>query len=366
MLPKERVLTALRKEEPDQVPVFATLTPQVAERLGRELGLPYQPEDSFYSPRISHMEIVVELGSDAVCIGAQAPLDAPSTKRADGRTVDEWGIVYEPTGLYNEAVERPLGWVNDVDDLKKYDFPKADAPGRFRRAQEVVDAYGKDYAVIGTIEATMFELAWSLTGLEKYLIDLVQDNPYTHKLADLAFEYNLECAKQLIALGADIIWTGDDFGTQTGMLISPNLWRKVFKPRFRDLFSELRRAKSDIIIAYHSCGAISPIIEDLIEIGLHVLNPIQPQATGMNLAGLKEKYGDRLCFFGGVDIQGVLPRGTVDDVKQEVKDRILAAGVGGGYLLAPAHNIQPDTPTENVRAFFAAAREYGRYPLTAI
>lgn len=364
MTPKQRVLTTLRKQEPDRVPIFANLTPQVAEKLGKQLNLLYGPEDSFLSTRTSHTEILVELGNDAVGIGAGRAADAPSVVLPDGRIRDEWGIIYSPIGLYSEAVERPLADIEDVSDLDNYRFPKADAPGRFATAEKMVQTYGDQYAVIATLEATMFEMAWNLVGLEKYLVDLMQKRPYALRILDELLVYSIGCGQQLIELGADVIWTGDDFGTQQGMMLSPKLWREVFKPRFRQLFAELRRTRPDILIAYHSCGSIRPIIDDMMEIGLDILNPIQPQAVQMDLAELKKTYGDRLAFFGGIDIQGTLPNGTPEQVKAEVRERIRTAGVGGGYLLAPAHNIQPDTPIENIYAMFEAVKEYGPYPLS--
>jgi uroporphyrinogen decarboxylase len=164
-------------------------------------------------------------------------------------------------------------------------------------------------------------------------------------------------------LGVDMILTGDDFGTQRGMMVSPELWRKYFKPRMRSLFLELKRIRPELKIAYHSCGTILPIIPDLVEIGLDVLNPIQPAALGMDLGALKKEYGRELAFFGGVDEQQVLPFGTPAEVEEEVQLRIKQAGADGGFILAPSHNIQPDTPLANILAFFNAARKHGKYPL---
>lgn len=363
MKPKERVIRTLRKQEPDQVPIFANLTPQLAEKLGRKMKLPYESVDSFLSTRISYNEILLNLGNDAVGIGAARSKEFPTIIMKDGRLKDEWGIIYEKIGLYYEAVERPLAEVEDIADLNKYKFPSANAPGRFELAKKMVRKYGDEYAIIATLETTMFEKAWGLVGMEKYLMDLSAKNPYTIELLDKLKEYSIGCGKKLIRLGADVIWAGDDFGTQNGMMISPKMWREIFKPRYKEVFDELKKTNPDIIIAYHSCGSIRPIITDMIEIGLDVLNPIQPKALDMDPADLKKTYGKEIAFFGGIDIQDVLPNGTPEDVRAEVKNKIRAAGEGGGYLLAPAHNIQPDTPLENIFTLFEAVKEYGKYPL---
>jgi len=131
----------------------------------------------------------------------------------------------------------------------------------------------------------------------------------------------------------------------------------------RCLFQALKAANPKVKLAYHSCGSILPIIPDLIDIGLEVLNPIQPGAQGMDLGRLKGEYGQRLAFFGGVDEQTILPFGTPDQVAEEVRLRVRQAAAGGGFIIAPAHNIQPDTPLANIHAFFEAVRRWGRYPL---
>ena len=198
--------------------------------------------------------------------------------------------------------------------------------------------------------------------MEQFIMDLAQEKEYVPELLDRIAEYTTSCGLRLMDIGADMLWTGDDFGMQNGMMISPALWRRMFKPRMKAMFEAFRRHNPVVKIAYHSCGSIVPIIGDLVEIGLDALNPVQPAAKGMDLALFKLRYGKKLAFFGGVDVQAVLPRGTIDDVRDEVKGRICAAAKGGGYIVAPAHNIQPDTSIGNILAFYEAVREFGRYP----
>ncbi|WP_206811918.1 uroporphyrinogen decarboxylase family protein [Paradesulfitobacterium ferrireducens] len=361
MKPRERFLAAVNLQEPDRVPVFANLTPQVAEKLGKKMGLPYAAEDSFLSTRISHTEILLELGNDAVGIGPGR--EKPTIRLEDGRLKDEFEIIYQTVGLYDEAVVRPLAECETIDDLNRYQLPDPLAPSRFELAEKMVARYQENYAIVGDLEATIFELSWNLVGMEKFLMDMAMGKEYLFELLDRVAEYNTKIGVRLIELGADVIWMGDDFGTQQGMMISPAMYRNIFKPRQRKVIKDFKEANPNVKIAYHSCGSIVPIIEDLIEVGVDILNPVQPQAKGMDLALFKEKFGDRIAFLGGVDVQGVLPNGTPADVEEEVKQRILAAGKGGGYVLAPAHNIQPDTSLENIYAMYEAVKKYGTYPL---
>ena len=156
-------------------------------------------------------------------------------------------------------------------------------------------------------------------------------------------------------MGVDILWCGDDFGGQQGMIMDPETWRRIFKPRIKYMFEEFRKVRSDIKIAWHSCGSILPIIPDFIELGLDILNPIQPKAVGMEPHYLKRTYGKDLVFFGGIDVQELLPFSSPQTIKDEVRRRIDILGKNGGYIIAPAHNIQADTPVENILAFFEAA-----------
>jgi len=189
-------------------------------------------------------------------------------------------------------------------------------------------------------------------------MDLLMEPEYLPALLDKIMQINLITGSKLIESGADIIWAGDDFGMQSGMILDTESWRKHFKPRIRELFCAFKKVNTEINIAWHSCGSILPIIPDFIEIGLDILNPLQPLAEGMNPEYLVENFGRELIFFGGIDIQELLPNGPVSRIKDEVKRRIEIFGRHKGYICAPAHNIQPDTPVEHVLAFFEAVKEF--------
>lgn len=359
MSKRQRFLTAINNKAPDRVPVFAHLTPQVAEKLGKEMDLPYEPEDSFLSTRISHVEILNQLGNDAVGVGALR--ETPTVTLENGRVKDEFGIEYEAVGLYTEAVLRPLAQASSVADIENFQFPDPMAEQRYSLAKTNIDKYAKDYAIVGDLEATVFELAWNLIGLEDFLVGMYTGEAYIEALLDKCADFNLAIAKRLADLGCDMIWLGDDVGMQNNMMMSPDVYERMLYPRLKRVIEGIKGHRSDIKISYHSCGAISEIIPLLIKAGIDVLNPIQPQAAGMDIAKLKKEYGQDIAFFGGVDVQGVLPNGSVQDVKDEVKNRIEQAGKGGGYILAPAHNIQPDTPLENIYAMYEAVKEFGVY-----
>jgi uroporphyrinogen decarboxylase len=241
-----------------------------------------------------------------------------------------------------------------VKDVESYSLPDPLAGGRYDAAEDTVREFGASHVVFGDLECSMFETAWYLVGLEKLLSDMATNEAYVSGLLDRLVDLSTRTGLELIRRGADVIWAGDDFGTQAGMLVSPIMWRRVFKPRIRAMFEAFRSEKPDIKLAWHSCGSIVPIIPDFIEIGLDVVNPIQPRGKGMEPHFLKREYGRDLVFFGGLDIQELLPRGTVQDVEDEVRRLVDILGEGGGDILAPAHNVQDDTLTDNIFAVFEA------------
>ena len=358
MTPKERVLRTLAGQKLDRPPVFATVTPQTARKLSDHLGFPYEEAlDSMLSTRISHMEVLTKLGNDCVGISACAPKDKPTRKRDDGLIVNEWGMVFKDIGLYSEFAEFPLANASSAGDIENYIFPDRHAEGRYDEARKTVEKYGNRYAVVGDIETSFWETAWYLVGLEKLMVDMMMEAPYVEPLFDRVLEVNLEIGRELIRLGADILWAGDDFGTQQAMVMDPHTWRRLFKPRIKYMIEEWKKVNPEVKIAWHSCGSILPIIDDFIEIGLDILNPMQPMATDMNAEKLTSTFGDRIMYFGGIDIQNLLPVGPPEKIKEEVKRVAAVYSKSSRYILAPAHNIQDDTPVEHILAMFEAVKE---------
>lgn len=353
---RERTLAAINHLQPDRPPIYVSLTPQIAEILSKKLGFPYEePIDAMESARISHMELLTKMGVDIVAIAPTAPPDGPTITLPDGKLKNEWGMILRNVGIYSEFVEFPLAHASSKQDILNYSFPDPNAAGRYDIARLMMKTYSDEYAVIGDVETMFFEMSWYLTGLEKFLMDLMLEEEYQAQLMDTIMNYIIVAGKKLIKMGVDILWCGDDFGSQQGMMIDPETWRSIFKPRIKYMFEEFRKIRPDIKIAWHSCGSILPIIPDFIEIGLDILNPIQPLAKGMDPIFLKNTYGKDLTFFGGIDVQQLLPNGNPETIRDEVRRRIDVLGKGGGFIVAPAHNIQPDTPIENILAFFDAA-----------
>ncbi len=358
MTSRERALKAIRHEQPDRPPIYSSITPQVAEMLCRHLGIPLEETlPSLLSTRISWPGLMEKLGNDLIAVGPCYQEDRPVINTPEGLQVNEWGMVFKDTGLYGEFYDFPLQHAESVNDILNYPFPDPFAKGRFEDAGRVMSKYSKSHAMIGEMETTIFETCWYLVGLEKFLMDLMIVPPYLEVLLDRVMQVNLNLARQLVGMGVDIIWLGDDFGTQSGMIMDPDTWRRFFKPRMHFIFTELKKINPEVKIAWHSCGSFLPIVPDFIEIGLDILNPLQPLAQGNDPAYFKKTWGKQLSFFGAIDVQHLLPFESPEYIKKEVKRIASVLGEGGGYIAAPAHNIQPDTSVENILAMFDAIKE---------
>jgi uroporphyrinogen decarboxylase len=316
-------------------------------------------EDVTY--RISANALRTAMGSDCAVVGGSLPAGYSHPTTEEGCIVNEFGMVMRQGPLYMEVIEAPLANVSSVDEVRRFPFPDPLAEGRFEEAQVDIARFQEDYFVIGDLELTMFEMAWHMVGLEKFMMDMSLGEPYVGALLDRVLEFSAGVGRRLVELGVDGVWTGDDFGSQMGMMISPAMWREIFKPRFAELFAELKAANPEVLIMYHSDGAIAPILDDLVEIGMDVFNPVQPNVPGHEPEALKARLGDRLSFWGAIDQQHLLPNGTPEEISRDVREKIAALGPGGGYMCAPAHIVQADTSMENVEAFIEAVKAHGNY-----
>jgi uroporphyrinogen decarboxylase len=268
---------------------------------------------------------------------------------ADSYT-DEWGVGWKScpyetrfgAGAYTEMVHHPLA---DANALDAYAPPDPDRDSLYEDAAGVLARYRSEYWITGVTVTTIFETAWALRGFEQLLMDFVADPSFARRILEIPYRYHLAAAQRLVRMGVDMIWIGDDVGTQNAMLLSPAVWRCMLKPYVAEFIASVKAINPRVVIAYHSDGNIEPIIPDLIEIGVDVLNPIQP--ASMNPARLADKYGDRLCFWGTVDEQHTLPYGTPESVRAEIQHRVETVGREGGLILGPTHHVQLDTPMEN-------------------
>lgn len=374
--PRERVLCALNHEEPDRVPIFfgtsgaTTMLAAGYERLKAHLGITRETTVFWRGLQYVLMdeEAMAWAGSDGrPLLPGPAPAALARDISADAY-VDGWGSLWErrPGALYYEVMDSPLRTAT-VGDLERYPWPDLAHPSRFvglrARAQAIRDA---GYAVVALSGVSPWEQAYVSRGIERALCDLVSDPGFIlalmRKITDLMVAgviALLEEAGDLI----DVLVTGDDLGMQHAPMMSPKMYRRLIKPFHAEIYPAIKQ-RTRARIFYHSDGNIYPLLGDLIEVGIDLLNPVQVNAGDMgDTARLKREFGDRLSFCGAIDTGWVLPFGTPEDVRAEVRRRIRDLAPGGGYILASVHCIQPDVPLENIIAMLDEAKVAGRYPL---
>jgi uroporphyrinogen decarboxylase len=376
---RERLLTAMRCREPDRVPYDIRLTaPKYDEFVERTGGT--DPDDYF---DLDYRHVTVRppqsLPDYSRYFAGRVP-DWPDMSAPDFRlqpwrgstdyfvmgehktAMNEWGEyrIYGDARNYHQKVY-PLGGDQcTMADIEAYPFPDLFAEYRYQGLEEEIRAiHERELAAVLFWEMTIFEKSWRIRGMEELMMDFIVNPDLVERLMDEVARRTGYLATRYAQAGVDIIQFGDDIGSQGAMMISPNTWRRFLKPRLAKIIADVKTANPDVLVFYHSDGSFNPVIPDLIEIGIDILNPIQPES--MNIAKLKKLYGDRLSFWGGIGVQTTLPFGTPDDVQSAVKRLIEDAGGGGGLVVSPAHVIEPDVPWENVETFVEAVRRYGSY-----
>jgi uroporphyrinogen decarboxylase len=284
--------------------------------------------------------------------------------------VDEWGVVYQ---WHEEAQthfviqsEAPLHRVTTPEEVEKHPWPDPTDPSRYNGLKETARQYQEEgYAVVVSAPLMVMTQTQGMRGWEQFMTDTVLNPSLLEYLMDKILEIQLEMSRRLldeIDPCMDVIVIGDDLSHQGGLTYSPDMYRRLFKPRQRKIMRVLKEEFGDAKVLYHCCGGVEPLLPELIDLGIDAINPVQVSAKGMgDTKKLKAKYGRHLTFWGGIDTQRILPFGTPDEVRNEVRRRIEDLAPGGGFVLGAVHNIRPEIKPENICALYEAALDYGRY-----
>jgi uroporphyrinogen decarboxylase len=372
MTPRDRVLTALEFRQPDRVPIdvggtsFSTIIGQAYERLKAHLGI---EAETRYMKRKSRSALLDErvagrLHADTRPLLVGAPDGWQDVYFDDGSFRDEFGVVWRKAGDGHYApTGNPLREAT-LADLDAFPWPDPLNLGRTRGLRETARQLREetDYAVVLSLPVGFVHLSQYLRGYEQWLMDIVLEPAFLDALMDRTLDWWLALAAAVLdEVGSfvDVVAFGDDVAFHDRPMVDLARYRKLFKPRHRKMI-DLLKAKSGAKVLYHCCGAVRSLVPEFIDIGVDALNPVQVSSAGMDdTAALKAEFGDRICFWGGIDTQRVLPMGSPDDVRAEVQQRIRDLAPGGGFVLTSVHNIQEDVPPENIVAMVDAAVEFG-------
>jgi uroporphyrinogen decarboxylase len=377
---RQRVQTALEHKEPDCVPLDlgtggnSAPVPELYEKLRALYGL---QDELRLVPHIMRLavvdeQILLDLDIDTRPVSMKPVQQGRRPCGEPHQFYDDWGVKWKEVdiggAIYRELAEFPLVDAT-IDSLDHYPWwPDPLDPDRYvgieREARHLF--YNTDWALVGCPSFNgIWERACYLCGFTRMLEGLLLEPEFVHavleRITDIC-KLSLERYLDLAGPYIQIVKMGDDLGTQNGPQMSPKTYRQVIKPHHHGLFHFIKE-RTGARIFLHTCGSVYRLLPDLIDAGVDVLNPVQVSAKDMDTRRLKAEFGDRLSFMGAIDTQHVLPFGSVEEVQEEVERRIADLGPGGGFILAPVHNVQADVPPENLIAMYRHARKVGRYPL---
>jgi len=353
---RERVRLALEHRETDRIPiamVCSGINPparrELERYLRRERGIDVQ----------RYLDAFIDIRNvDPAYIGPPLPPDG-----------DIWGVRRKPvsygTGSYDEIDYYPLAQIQSIDDLDKHRWPSAAWFNYSVLAERIAAAQAGGEHCLMISNGNIFETSWYMRGFEQMFIDFVLNPELAHAILERVTSFYVAHFTRMLQAAegqVDLAFTADDVAGQSGLLMSLEMWEQFLKPYHTRLNQAIHEFGTKVI--YHTDGAATEAVDGLIDMGIDVLQALQFSAEGMDPANLKRRFGDRLCFEGGVSVQTTLPFGTVEDVRLEVEELITVLGKNGGYILGPSHAIQAGTPPENVVAMFDTAFSF--YPYRVI
>ncbi len=330
----ERVLCALKLGQPDRIPTFEWL-------IDRHVRKAIYPDSS------NEFDFIELAGLDGVVVYEYARKDIinQTTYR------DEWGITFKiETEEYPVAVDFPIKDLSQIDSVK---IPDPCAEYRFTTLRKAVDRFKGDRAILFRLRDS-YSLPRYLRGMENLMMDLILNPDAVQKLVSISVDYYGRMAHVAAEIGADVLWTSDDYCDNRGPVMGPDLWRKFFLPGLRQLVSEAKSTGLPFI--KHADGNINPIIDDMVETGIDCIDPIDVEA-GMDLASVKEKYGNRIAIKGGVPVSAVVSLGTLSDVEESVRNCLRIGGAGGGYIISSSSDITASVKPENYLRMLEIIRE---------
>jgi uroporphyrinogen decarboxylase len=379
---RERLLKALNHEEPDRIPI---------DLGGNQTGI----HKIAYKAVLDHLGIKDDVEIMDAVQGLARPCEALLERfHVDTRYIaakgpdsfkggivqnhrkgrlwhdltDEFGVVWsmpDDYPLYMDISHNPLADAT-IEDIAEYPFPKGDDPSRFTRLREQAMTLRKEtpYAVVSGISGVVYEICWYMRGLDRWFMDMLSQPEFCEALLDQTLKFWMDWFRLFLdEVGdlVDVIMIGDDLAGQTGPLFRPDLYRRVVKPRHKQLVQYIR-SRTGAKIWYRTCGACTVYLPDLLDNGINIINPVQIGARNMSAQDLKSKFGKQLAFWGGaIDAQHVLPSASPEVVREHVRQNLEIWKPGGGYVFNNVHNIQADIPPENIVALYEAAYDYGFY-----
>ena len=346
----ENYISIARRTGYEKMPIHMDLCPSLNERFQE-----YVKENDFeYRMPTKWIPDLVAKTADE-----QTFLKYYNREFKEGTHIDRYGIAREPgsaAAYHMTKMYSPMADFDSIEQIEAYPFPEFSCADDTAQKKAIAEAHAEDLIADGNMQCTVWEQAWYLRGMENLMIDMMTDSPMAEVLLDKTTEMAVMRAESFVKNGVDLLFVGDDVGMQHTIMMSESLYCEWIKPRLKRVIDAARAINPNILVFYHSCGFVTPFIPHLIDVGVDVLNPIQPEC--MNFEELHEMYGDRLSFHGTIGTQSVMPFGTPDDVRREVFKNLEIAGDKGGLYVGPTHLLEPEVPVENVVAYIKACKDF--------
>ncbi len=352
MTNRENFLSLLRRRGFERVPVEFSLCPHLVEVCKEKLGVDDYVE--YFGMSWRNVEDLRLLDHDVEKYRKyyeKKPL-------AEGADIDLLGVGHEksPNSMHMTYMRHPMELFKSVEEIESYPFPDYASADGSHQAEQVRKIKEQDLIALGNMQTTIWESAWYMRSMEELFCDMMAEDEMAEVLLDKVTELSLIRAKAYVKAGVDVLFLGDDIGMQHTIMMSEELYCTWLKPRLKKIIDEVKKINPEVIVFYHSCGFVEPLIPHLIEAGIDVLNPIQSEC--MDFEEIYRKYGDKISFHGTIGTQTVMPHGTPKEVKETVWRNLDIAGDKGGLFVAPTHLLEPEVPFENILAYVEACRTY--------
>lgn len=346
MIPRDRVIETYNFQIPDRIPIDFCADEPVYDALVKKMEL----KDQLELMKYFHIDFR----------WARPKWIGPETRTSDGKRTDYFWIPREGVD-FGYAVEHPLTSAETIKDVENYNWPKPEYYDYDIYVEEAKRFREEGYAVYGGHWGWFFGAATDLVGMEKFMMMMVDKPDVAFKVMEKITDFFYKCSKIMFEKGSgyvDIFFTGDDYGQQKGPLVSLSMWRKLIKPHVKRLYSLAK--EYDLYITQHSCGSITYVLDDLIELGLTAIEPVQIRAYDMDFESLAKRYAGKVALQGSIDTQKTLPFGSTEDVKREVISRIKLFKDRGGFVIGPTQHLLSEIPLENILTMYETAFEYGK------
>ncbi|WP_273320021.1 uroporphyrinogen decarboxylase family protein [Vallitalea guaymasensis] len=353
MTKKDNLISLIKRQGYEEAPVYFDLCPSLIEKYKEETKSDKSYQEYFDMPWR--------------CIEDRKLINHDTEKYRsyynfqlkEGTYIDEWGVAHEPgseAAMHMTYMRHPMKDLTTLEELEAYPFPDfANADHAHQKAQ--CDEYHvKGLAAMGNMQCTVWELSWYMRSMEQLMMDMITAPEKAAFILDRVTELSIIRAVSFVKAGADMLFFGDDVGMQNSIMLSEDMYVTWLKPRLKKIIDTVREINPNIIIFYHSCGFITPFIPHLIDVGVDVLNPVQPEC--MSFDEIHKKYNDKISFYGTIGTQTTMPFGTPSEIKEEVTKNLTLAGKKGGLICAPTHLLEPEVPWENILAYVNACKNF--------